>query len=73
MSAVHDNAPTMQDMCDEVPAAKQLFDRASDILGYDLLQMCIEGAQHISSALLCSSACRTRNFDANVQHAGCDQ
>jgi hypothetical protein len=36
----------MQEMCDEVPAAKQLFDRASDILGYDLLQVCIEGVLH---------------------------
>ena len=26
----------LQELCDEVPAAKQLFDRASDILGYDL-------------------------------------
>jgi [acyl-carrier-protein] S-malonyltransferase len=47
VSATHDTAPIMQDMCDEVPAAKQLFDRASEILGYDLLQMCIEGAQRI--------------------------
>lgn len=28
----------------EVPAAKELFDRASEILGYDLLQVCVEGA-----------------------------
>lgn len=27
----------------EVPAAKELFDRASEILGYDLLQVCAEG------------------------------
>lgn len=27
-----------------VPAAKALFDRASDILGYDLLALCAEGA-----------------------------
>lgn len=26
-----------------VPAAKQLFERASDILGYDLLHVCTEG------------------------------
>lgn len=27
----------------EVPAAKELFERASDILGYDLLAVCTEG------------------------------
>jgi hypothetical protein len=27
----------------ECPAAKELFDRASAILGYDLLQVCVEG------------------------------
>lgn len=32
-----------KELCSEVPAAKQLFDRASDILGYDLLQVCVEG------------------------------
>lgn len=28
----------------EVPAAKELFDRASEVLGYDLLAVCAEGA-----------------------------
>ena len=29
-------------VCDELPAAKALFDKASEILGYDLLQVCAE-------------------------------
>lgn len=32
-----------KDVAAEVPAAKELFDRASEILGYDLLNMCVEG------------------------------
>jgi [acyl-carrier-protein] S-malonyltransferase len=30
-------------LCAEVPAAKALFDRASSVLGYDLLKLCAEG------------------------------
>ena len=32
-----------QALCDELPAAKQLFDRASEILGYDLADVCFNG------------------------------
>jgi len=32
-----------EDLCKEVPAAKALFDEASEVLGYDLLQVCTEG------------------------------
>lgn len=31
------------DVVKDVPAAKELFDQASEILGYDLLQVCTEG------------------------------
>ncbi len=30
-------------MVAEVPAAKDLFAKASEILGYDLLKLCVEG------------------------------
>ena len=34
----------LQEVYEQVPAAKALFDRASELLGYDLLQVCVEGA-----------------------------
>ena len=33
----------VQDVVGEVPAAKELFQKAADILGYDLLKICTEG------------------------------
>uniref|UniRef100_A0A7S4MDP8 Malonyl-CoA:ACP transacylase (MAT) domain-containing protein n=1 Tax=Odontella aurita TaxID=265563 RepID=A0A7S4MDP8_9STRA len=35
------------DLCKEVPAAKDLFDQASEILGYDLLERCTEGPKEV--------------------------
>eukprot|EP00882_Tetradesmus_deserticola_P000246 GHRQ01000273.1.p1 GENE.GHRQ01000273.1~~GHRQ01000273.1.p1 ORF type:complete len:350 (+),score=185.49 GHRQ01000273.1:91-1140(+) len=32
-----------KDLVAECPAAKELFDKAADILGYDLLKVCVEG------------------------------
>ena len=34
-------------MSEEIPAAKELFDRASSILGYDLLRVCKEGPKEV--------------------------
>lgn len=34
-----------QTLCDELPLARQLFDQASEILGYDLAQVCFEGPE----------------------------
>lgn len=36
-----------QAVVEEVPAAKALFEKANDILGYDLLQLCVEGDPHL--------------------------
>ena len=30
-------------VCAQVPAARALFDRAADVLGYDLYKLCTEG------------------------------
>ena len=38
----------LQDVVTEVPAAKELFDKASDILSYDLLKICTEGEQYVT-------------------------
>lgn len=35
------------DLVKDVPAAKDLFDEASEILGYDLLQRCVEGPKEL--------------------------
>jgi len=32
-----------KEICQELPAAKALFDRAADILGYDLADICFNG------------------------------
>ena len=45
------------EVCDEVPAAKALFDEASDILGYDLLNVCTEGPKEkLDSTAVCQPA-----------------
>ena len=37
-------------LCDANPAARKLFDRASEILGFDLVNVCFEGpAERIDS------------------------
>ena len=32
-----------KELCDELPAAKELFDRAAEVLGYDLADICFNG------------------------------
>ena len=39
----------LQDVCESSKAAKELFTNASDILGYDLLEMCTEGEARLHS------------------------
>jgi [acyl-carrier-protein] S-malonyltransferase len=38
------------DVCKEVPATKKLFDKASEILGYDLLERCTDGPKELLEA-----------------------
>ena len=42
-----------KEAADSVPAAKALFERASDILGYDLLAVCAEGALGCARGCAC--------------------
>lgn len=44
-ACLHAAAPAwlLQELVAECPAAKELFDKAAGILGYDLLQLCVEG------------------------------
>jgi hypothetical protein len=37
-------AVLLQELCEESQEAKELFDRAAEILGYDLLSLCVQGA-----------------------------
>ena len=34
-----------RDLCESLPAAKELFDRATDVLGYDLMDICFNGPE----------------------------
>ncbi|MGI9515615.1 MAG: ACP S-malonyltransferase [Pirellulaceae bacterium] len=51
-----------QQLCEQLPAARELFDRANDILGYDLANICFAGpketldaTEHSQPALLVTS------------------
>jgi len=44
-------------VCDEVPAAKALFEKAKEILGYDLLDVCVNGpAEKLNSTVVSQPA-----------------
>lgn len=65
----HNQVCPLQDVVNEVTAAKQLFQQASDILSYDLLKACLEGKhspkqlQHciICACIICLSMPPTAN------------
>lgn len=44
------NCRMPQELCDECAPAKELFDKASEVLGYDLLAVCAEGAAFITTS-----------------------
>lgn len=60
-----------QDISADFPAAKDLFDKASSILGYDLLEVCTEGnaAGCCAPDFPCSlsNAAPLHQFDSAVQ------
>mmetsp|Transcript_19658 Transcript_19658/g.27232 ORF Transcript_19658/g.27232 Transcript_19658/m.27232 type:complete len:361 (-) Transcript_19658:125-1207(-) len=46
-----------KDVVEQVPKAKELFDKAEEILGYDLLSICIEGpAEKLNSTMVSQPA-----------------
>lgn len=72
-----------KDVVTEVPKAKELFDTASEILGYDLLERCVEGPKELldstevsQPAIFVASMCaveklRQEQGDAAVDEATC--
>ncbi|PIC49829.1 hypothetical protein B9Z55_008305 [Caenorhabditis nigoni] len=49
----------------EVPAAKRIFDEASEVLGYDMLKVCLEGPkQKLEQTLYCQPAVVTSSVAA---------
>ena len=60
----------VQDVVSEVAAAKELFDKASDILSYDLLKVCTEGQPHALTVITTSHAMlHTCHQTLQSQHA----
>jgi len=69
-----------KDVVNEVPAAKALFDKASDILGYDLLQVCVEGPKEkldttavSQPAIFVASMCAVEKLRATEGDAAADE
>jgi [acyl-carrier-protein] S-malonyltransferase len=44
-------------ICDEVPAAKALFETANGILGYDLLDRCKNGPKEVLDSTVSAAHC----------------
>ena len=46
-----------RDLCASVPPARQLFSEASELLGYDLLDVCVNGpAERLNSTVVSQPA-----------------
>ena len=46
-----------KELCEECPAAKEMFDKASAVLGYDLLDVCVNGpAERLNSTAVSQPA-----------------
>lgn len=54
-----------QDVVTAVPAAKKLFETAADILGYDLLKICVEGKQ---AGVICKVAEAAFTYELDHPH-----
>jgi hypothetical protein len=64
-------AACLQELVAEVPAAKALFDKASEILGYDLLQVCTEGARPSLLRCACTASGSSHRYQCYVLCCWC--
>lgn len=63
----------MQELCETCEPAKALFDKAADVLGYDLLDICINGVARLASAVSSADCYMQRSQrDAGHMPLACD-